>query len=281
MHGRPWQRASGMNESKATRYQRVRRRATAAAMVSGRADAGARGLHAGRPLAARRGLAVRGDGLPPVPARGGRPGCLPSARGRGCGSSPSLPAVLYLAVRVDRAYGRDRRPTWKRPGGARLHGTAVRCLPACARGRVVVAGRPRLAGAWWRVAGRCCCRPASWPRSAPGRPVLRRLAAARPVSAPSAGRPSRPDLARTGRVPVAAIDEWGVADAVASGGDGRRCRPHAPCPAGPRIRQGVVRRRNRGRRGARTGASRPWRPVADAGAGCRSCCCWRCWAATS
>jgi STE24 endopeptidase len=122
----------------------------------------------------------------------------------------SLPAAIYLARRVDSAYGRSAPspPSIEEVLAEQAHATAV-ALPAAlaASGAVLVA--VHLAGAWWWVAAgpMLAVLLALALRLAPF--LFARLGRVRPLDRPSlAARLST--LAVRARVPVVGIDEWVV-----------------------------------------------------------------------
>jgi STE24 endopeptidase len=198
-----------MNETKATRYQRLRRRATNAGWVMAGLmlsllafTPGARWL--------RDGAWQFASGLPPA---------LEAIVALGCflvavlllWELASLPGVLYLALVVDSAYGR----TAGNVEGAILTQlkAAVFVLPAVLLSGAVVAASVQIAGAWWWMLAGVTLSVALMSVLHGGPRLFSRMAAVRAVSRPPLAARLRQLAARV-RVPVAGIDEWNVGDAA-------------------------------------------------------------------
>ncbi|MFI5178304.1 MAG: M48 family metalloprotease [Vicinamibacterales bacterium] len=192
-----------MNETKASRYQRLRRRAQAAGLLSGGVMLAALAFApAGRRLA----------GWAAEPVRG-----LAGPVGTGVGlvlfvillvvlwEIAALPAMLYLGLRVDGRLNGDP-PAVDEVLAAQGHATLV-ALPVALVVALTLELSVRLAGAyWWLAAGVLLA--IGLGAALHGAPaVLARLANAAPVSRP--GLAARlAELAGQARVPVAGIDEW-------------------------------------------------------------------------
>jgi STE24 endopeptidase len=192
-----------MNESKASRYQRLKRRAQAVAVVSG-------GLMlvllvatpASRWLASMAGQLA--DGLP-WPFRT----LVALATFVLCAvllwEIVALPAVLYLGLVVDRRFTRADASV-EGILFAQAQATVVGLVGALTAA-VIVTTSARLAGPWWWLAagGALAGAQAAALRFAPA--VLMRLGDARPVEN-RALREQLVRLAERARVPVRGIDEW-------------------------------------------------------------------------
>ncbi len=195
-----------MNETKAARYQRLRRRAQSSGVVSGGLLLAVVAL-----TAAARALASWAGGL-----------------GQRVGGSlggvfalvifvavlvvlwemAALPSMLYLGLAVDRRLG-QHGPTPEDVFAAQAHATMI-ALPVALAGAAIVRVSAWIAGGlWWALAGVLLAMllavalhgaPAALARFAEVRSVSRRELAA-----------SLHDLARRARVHVAGIDEWRAA----------------------------------------------------------------------
>ena len=210
-----------MNETKAARYQRLRRRTQAMGVVSGGLMlAGLAFTPAARGLAAWSGTLAR-----PFAAPAGGVVALVVFVGLLVilWELAALPSMLYLGLRVDRHLNADA-PAIDDVLAAQLHATAV-ALPAALVAAATIAVSASIAGSWWWVVAGVLL-AAALGASLQGAPAaLARLAEVRPVSRPAlAARLT--DLAGRARVHVAGIDEWrtaGRATALVTG-IGRRRR---------------------------------------------------------
>jgi STE24 endopeptidase len=196
-----------MNESRATRYQRERRRARAVGFVSG-------------------GLMLALVALTPI---GHVLAAWAESFGRGLPAAPHaavslvlfvivllliwelavLPAVLYLGLEVDSRYGR-RRPSVDEVLAAQAHATLV-ALPAALVAGITVQTAVWIGGPWWwPVAGVLLA--GGLVAGLHGAPMLlARLTGARPIARPDLSA-RLADLARRADVPVAGVDELVVGD---------------------------------------------------------------------
>ncbi len=196
-----------MNESRATRYQRRRRRAQVwAALLAGLVLA----LVALTPAAVWLAGAARtfAEGLPPAPH------AIVSLllfvlMVVALAEAAALPALVYRVRRVDRVYRAETASSVEAAIGAHLQAAAVGLLGAWAASGVVFAA-VRVAGAWWWVAAGAALALALAAMLRLGPLVLARLASIRPLSRAELGE-TVTELARRVRVPVAGIDEWVVA----------------------------------------------------------------------
>lgn len=191
-----------MNEPKATRYQRLRRRSQVAAwLLAGLMLAlvaftpVARWIHG---VAATLGSAFPSALQPAVSFT------LYISFVTALCELAVVPAEVYRSRRLDRAYGREAAGTLR----ARLAGTLA-LLPAAVVAGLLVLLAGRLApGAWWLVAG-ILLSIAFAAAVRIGPIILDRLGEVRPL-----GRPSLEvriaELAQRTGVPVAAIQEWCV-----------------------------------------------------------------------
>ena len=197
-----------MNETKAARYQRLRRRAQSSGVVSGGVVLAAVAL-----TPAARALASWAADL------GGR-------AGGGLGQfaalvlfvgvlvvlweAAALPSMLYLGLRVDRRLGQGG-PTPEDVLAAHAHATIVALPIALAAAAIVMVSAWMAAGVWWLLAGVLIASLLG--AALHGAPAaLVRFAEVRPVSRPDLAASLR-DLARRARVRVAGIDEWRTAGA--------------------------------------------------------------------
>lgn len=196
-----------MNETKATRYQRYRRRANAAGLVSGGMM-----LALGALTPAGRALANWADAV----GRG-----LP-ALGHAVVSLvlfvivlvviwelAVLPAVLYLGLEVDSRYGR-RRPTVDEVLAAQAQATLVALPAALVAGAVIQMAIWAAGSWWWPLAGVLLA--GALVAALHGAPALLvQLAGARPIL--RAGLADRLEhLARQVRVPIAGVHELPIGD---------------------------------------------------------------------
>jgi len=196
-----------MNESRATRYQRLKRRTATAAWCSAGAmllvlvvTPAARGLSA---------LAWRfASGLLPMSAT-----IVALTVFLGflllLWELATLPAMLYLALHVDGTY-RRRDGTVEDVLAAQAHATGVALPVVLFSGFIVTASVAAVGPWWWSIAGVALSATLALVlRGGPA--LLARLAAVQPVSrAGLAGRLRQ--LAARVRVPVAGIDEWAVGE---------------------------------------------------------------------
>jgi STE24 endopeptidase len=197
-----------VNETQATRYQRLRRRGRVAGVLSGGLMLA---LVALTPWSRRLadwaiGFGRGMSGVPLVPVA---LFAFIIVLVLGC-ELAALPAVLYDARR------RRRRPASPEASvaevlAAQAHAAAV-ALPAALAVALVWLVAVRLAGPWWwaLAAGLLAGLLVAGLRGAPA--VLARLAEARPLPRPAL-MARLTDLARRARVSVAGISEWRVADA--------------------------------------------------------------------
>ena len=197
-----------MNETKATRYQRLRRRAHAAGVVSGGLMlAGLAFTPASRAIAGWSGALAR-------PFSGPVAGAVSLVAFVGLvvvlWELAALPAMLYLALHVDR-HLRQEQPAVDDVISAQLHATAI-ALPAALVAGAVIALSAWIAGSfWWALAGVVLA--VLLGAALQGAPAaLARLASVRPLSRPALAARLR-ELAARARVHVAGIDEWRAADA--------------------------------------------------------------------
>jgi STE24 endopeptidase len=191
-----------MNESKAARYQRYRRRAETAGVVSGAAMLG---LVALTPLSRRlaTGALGFGLGLPELP-RAALALVIFVILVVVAWELAALPASLYLGLRVDRRYARSSIAV-EDVLAAQAHATLV-ALPAALVAGAAVTLSVWIAGGWWSVmagallAGALVAALHGAPR------LLARLADVRPL--PRADLAARLNsLAARASVPVAGVDE--------------------------------------------------------------------------
>jgi STE24 endopeptidase len=195
-----------MNETKAARYQRLRRRAQSSGVVSGGLLLAVVAL-----TPAARMLASWTDGL--GQRVGGSLGSLFAlvvfvAVLVVLWEMAALPSMLYLGLGVDRRLGQNG-PTPEDVFAAQAHATMVALPVALAAAAIVMVSAWMAGGLWWALAGVLLAMllavalrgaPAALARFAEVRPVSRRDLAA-----------SLHDLARRARVHVAGIDEWRAA----------------------------------------------------------------------
>lgn len=200
-----------MNESKATRYQRYRRRAQAAGVACGALMLAVVAL---TPLA--RSMAALAEGY----GRG-----LPATPHAGLSlvlfvlglvvvwEAAMLPAMLYLALKVDRRYAL-RAPAVEDVLAAQAHATLFALPAALAAGALVRLSIWIAGGGWWVLAGVLLA--AALVAALHGAPAaLARLTGARPLA-----REGLVDrlacLATRAGVPVAGIDEMASDDGAAA-----------------------------------------------------------------
>jgi STE24 endopeptidase len=211
-----------MNESKATRYQRLRRRASTTAWVMAWLMLAALAL---TPAAGwlRDATWRFASGLPPVAAAVVALGCFLVALLL-LWEVAALPAVLYLAVVVGGAYGRAESNA-EDVILTQLRATLF-ALPAVLVSGIVVVASVQMAGDWWWMLAGVTLSLALVLVLHGGPRMFSRLAVVQPISRPALAERLR-QLAGRIRVPVAGIDEWHVSDAsvtalVAGVGSSRR-----------------------------------------------------------
>jgi STE24 endopeptidase len=197
-----------LNESRATRYQRLRRRARAASFASGAAMLAAIACSPASTFLAGTARSVAASvagAAQPIAATGVLVGIIVLVW-----QLASLPAIVFLSLRVDRAYGRAS-------GGpvdllaAHVETTAAGFATLLAAA-LAIEWSMRVAGSWWVV-------PASLLVVA-GLVLALRIAPAVVARVPSVRPLSRPELAADiarlaarARVPVAGVHEWIGTDA--------------------------------------------------------------------
>jgi STE24 endopeptidase len=192
-----------MNETKASRYHRLRRRAQAVAVVSGGAMLALLVLTPASRRLADWSLAAGREFYTPLQA--------PAALSLFvlCAvvlwQLVALPAVLYLGLVVDRRFTRTDG-TLQRVLGAHGQATAVGLAGALFAASAMAFGAALLGAAWWLAAGGLLAAGQAVVLSLA--PVLLRAAgASQAVARPGLG--SRlTALAGRARVPIAGIDEW-------------------------------------------------------------------------
>ncbi|HUL73536.1 MAG TPA: M48 family metalloprotease [Vicinamibacterales bacterium] len=192
-----------MNETKAARYQRLRRRARAAGLLSGAVMLAALAFTpAGPRLAAWAEGSVRALAGPAQPLLA--PVCF-AVLLVVLWEIAALPAMLYLGLRVDRRLN-GGPPAVDDVLAAQAQATLV-ALPVAVVVALTLEVSVRIAGgSWWLLAGVLLA--AGLGAALHGAPAaLARLAAATPVSRPDLAA-QLAELARRARVPVAGIDEW-------------------------------------------------------------------------
>ncbi len=192
-----------MNETKAARYQRLRRRAQTIGVASGGAMLAVMvSAPAGRALDAwATGI---GRALPAVVGSAAALTLFVAAI-VALWQLAALPSLLYFGRRADRRLEAGRA-TVDDILAAQAHATLV-AFPAALAAGAIVAVSAQVAGRfWWAVAGVLLAAALGAAlRGAPA--ILARFADLRPVSRPAlAARLA--DLAARARVPVAGIDEW-------------------------------------------------------------------------
>ena len=201
-----------MNETRATRYQRLRRRAHAAGLASA-------------------GLMLAVVALTPLSR------LLVSLSERFAYGLPSpffasvavalfvvlvvalwelaaLPSTVYLARRIDARYGTGHSaPSVEDAIAAQAHAALV-ALPVALVGGAIWLVSVRVAGgAWWVIAGALAAAAIGAGLRA-GPALLALVADARPLANPTLADRLR-ELARRARVPVTSIEEWRVGDDAA------------------------------------------------------------------
>ena len=192
-----------MNETKASRYQRLRRRTQGVAVASGGAMLA---LLAMTPAAAR--LSAWSQAA----ARGFHPLLQPAAAlvafvicAVGLWQLVALPAVLYLGLVVDRRFAR--------PDGslARVLGAHLRATLFGLSGALLVAAAiavsAGLTGAWWWLATGVLLTAGRAVALSLAPALLQAAGGSRAIVRPAL-RARLADLAERARVPVAGIDEW-------------------------------------------------------------------------
>ena len=219
-----------MNETRAARYQRLKRRTQAAGVVSGGVmlallvvtpgarwlDGWAQSVGAGAP-----------EPVASLVALGAFVTCAVVLW-----ELIALPSALYWALTVGRKYGRTgAEPTVEGVLGAQAHATVITLVAAGLAGLVIESSVWLTAGWWWLAAGLVVAGLlAGALHAAPA--LLAWLGEASPVSRPDlAAQLAR--LAARARVPVVSIDEWRT----------RRASPASPEDASTAIVAGVGRNR--------------------------------------
>jgi STE24 endopeptidase len=192
-----------MNETKASRYQRLRRSSQAIAIASGGAMLAVLVLTPASPRLASWSQAA---------ARGFAPLLQPAAAlalfvlcAVGLWQLVALPAVLYLGLVVDRRFTRGEGSLARvlgAHGRATLIGLAGAVLVAAA-----IAVSAELAGAWWWLAASALLTAGHAAALSLAPALLQATGAARPMARPAL-RARLAELAARARVPVASIDEW-------------------------------------------------------------------------
>jgi STE24 endopeptidase len=212
-----------MNESRATRYQRLRRRAGAASGLSGMAMLAVVAVTpVSRLLRDAAGLAA--DGVTGVAASMVAIVVFVLMLGL-LWEIAGLPAALYLRRRTDLAYRRTP-PSVEQVLAEQAQGAMI-LLPAALVAAVVIQWTGSAAGVWWWIPAGAVLAGllALAMHAAPA--VFRLLGTVRPLQRPNLSARLFA-LAERARVPVAGIDEWIVDDAspatalVTGVGRGRR-----------------------------------------------------------
>jgi STE24 endopeptidase len=192
-----------MNEPRATRYQRLRRRAAMAAWcLAGITLAVLAATPAARWLSD---AAWRVTGGLPDAARAIAALALFAVSVLVVWEIAALPAVLFLALKVDHAYGRTEGHV-EDVLVAQAKATLF-ALPVVLAGGLIVSASAQLAGRWWWTAAGVLLSAGlvAIQHGVPG--VLARLSPARPMSKPELSSRLHALAARV-RVPVAGIHEW-------------------------------------------------------------------------
>jgi STE24 endopeptidase len=212
-----------MNESKAARYQRLRRRARSASVLSAAAMLA---LVALTPAAAWiAGLADRlVRGWPGPIASAGALVVVVAVVVAAC-EMAALPALVYLAIRVERAYGQPEA-TVDDVIAAKVQGTLV-ALPLAVGAAAIAAGAAWLVGRWWWTLAGAGMVLAAAVAVRIGPVVFARFAGVRPLGRRDLAARLGALAARAG-VPLGGIDEWAAPDParasamVLGAGRGRR-----------------------------------------------------------
>jgi len=192
-----------MNETRATRYQRLRRRGSTAAAVSAGLMLATVAL---TPLSHRLALwAIAAAGSAAEPVRTWLALALFVLCTVALWEIASLPAMLYLSLSLDRRYGSGTSSV-EDVLAAQLQATAV-ALPAALLAAAVIAASVWTAGPWWwLVAGAAWM--AVWAVAVRGAPAfVARVADARPIDRPALVE-RLGAIARRARVPIADIAQW-------------------------------------------------------------------------
>ena len=219
-----------MNETRAARYQRLKRRTHAAGIVSGGVMLLLLVITPGAQLLDRWARSVGAGAVEPIASLvsiGAFVTCAVVLW-----ELIALPSALYWSLTVGRKYVRTAaEPTVEGVLGAQAHATVVTLVAAALAGLVIETAVWLTGGWWWLLAGIVVAGLlAGALHLAPD--VLAWLGEATPVSRPDlAARLA--DLALRARVPVAGIDEWRA----------RRSDSSAPSDASTAIVAGVGRRR--------------------------------------
>lgn len=193
-----------MNEPRSTRYQRLRRRARVASLISGLAVLAVLALTPASGFLAAL-AASPADGLSAVPRAVVSLILFIAAALLLC-ELAAMPALLYSTLRVGRRYGvQDERHSAEDVVGARIQSTML-LLPVVVTAAAVVQAAVWAAGsAWWLAAGVMLAAGSVLAlREAPG--VIARLSGARPLERGALGHRLEA-LADRARTPVAAILE--------------------------------------------------------------------------
>lgn len=219
-----------MNETRAARYQRLKRRTQAAGVVSGGVMLVLLVVTPGARLLDGWARSVGAGAAEPIAS------LLSIAAFVTCAvvlwELIALPSALYWSLTVGRKYGRAAaEPTVEGVLGAQAHATVVTLVAAAFAGVVIETAVWLTAGWWWLTAGVVVAGAlAGALQTAPG--VLAWLGEATPVSRPDlAARLA--ELAARARVPLAGIDEWRA----------RRSTAASPSDASTAIVAGVGRGR--------------------------------------
>jgi STE24 endopeptidase len=194
-----------MNETKASRYQRLKRRTQAAGVVAGGVMLAMLVLTPGAQALAAWATSVSVGASPPVA------GLVALGAFITCAvilwELIALPSALYWSLSVGRRYGRTgAEPTVEGVLGAQARATVVTLVASCVAG-VVVRAAIWLAGPWWWIASgltlagvlAAALGAAPW--------LLAWIGDAAPVSRPGLAE-RLADLAARAPVHVAGIDEW-------------------------------------------------------------------------
>jgi len=197
-----------MNETKAARYQRLRRRAHAAGLVSGGLMlAGLAFTPAARALASWSGAFAQPLAAPVA-------GIVTLAVFVGLlvvlWELAALPSMLYLGLYVDRHLPQEQ-PAVDDVIAAQMHATAVALPAALVAGATISLAAWIAGGVWWALAGILLA--IALGAALQGAPAaLARLEEVRPVSRPELAARLQ-TLAARARVHVAGIDEWRTTNA--------------------------------------------------------------------
>lgn len=190
-----------MNESKATRYQRLRRRSQAAALASSVAVLGLVALTPVGAWLAAVAVAAASHG-PPVLQPSVALAVFVVTVVLLC-EVASLPAVIYRALKLDPQYGR-------RPAGLRSWAAGVGVgIPATLVAAAIVSLAGRFAGRGWWLAAGAMAAVALASAVGGGPAILARIAPVLPLRRPGLADRLAALTARVG-LPVRAIVEWDV-----------------------------------------------------------------------